>query len=66
MQIKIPRKISRPNDKPVYIMQWVSVKPSKSDKPYEYKTETEAYDMLKMCYGACYDLPQRVIRRHIE
>lgn len=35
---------------------WVSVTPSGSNKPYRYKTEQEAKEMLDMCYPYEYNV----------
>lgn len=52
MQIKIPVKgCAYP--------QWVSVRPSHSEKPYIYDSEIEAYQMLNLCYGGS-SYPTRV------
>ncbi|GAH16181.1 unnamed protein product, partial [marine sediment metagenome] len=40
---------------------WTCVKPSGSEKPYEYDTEGEAYKMGNMCYGVNY-IPFRIVK----
>ena len=32
--------------------EWCSVRPSEGT-PYQYKTELEAYEMLRICYPLC-------------
>lgn len=41
MQLKITKKGKE---------EWLSIKPTNSDIPYQYKTELEALKMLDICY----------------
>jgi hypothetical protein len=43
-------------------MIWKSVRPSNTEKPYQYTTHKEANDMMNMCYPLCTKDEVRVIK----